>query len=88
MSSGEVGVVLSVEPENRLLPKVALLLDENKKPTQQRIVDLKQQRDLGSEKQHRIKTVLMDGSYGIDLAEFTAANINLGEAAAFFANKD
>lgn len=88
MSSGEVGVVLSVEPENRLLPKVALLLDENKKPTQQRIVDLKQQRDQGAQKQHRIKTVLMDGSFGLDLADFTEQNINLGEASSFLNKKE
>lgn len=83
MTSGEVGVVLSVEPENRLLPKVALLLDENKHPIQQKIVDLKAQREHGASHQHRIKTVLMDGAHGIDLAEFTASNINLGEASNF-----
>lgn len=83
MVSGEVGVVLSVEPENRLLPKVALLLDENKLPMQQRIVDLKAQREAEAEKQHRIKTVLMDGAYGLDLAEFTKANVDLGEAKDF-----
>ena len=80
--------MLSVEPENRLLPKVALLLDENKKPTQQRIVDLKQQRDQGAQKQHRIKTVLMDGSFGLDLADFTEQNINLGEASSFLNKKE
>ena len=47
MSSGEVGVVLSVEPENRLLPKVALLLDADKQPVAQRVVDLKLERDKG-----------------------------------------
>ncbi|MCP5015509.1 MAG: HD-GYP domain-containing protein [Ketobacter sp.] len=83
MVAGEVGIVLSVNPENRLLPKVALLLDENKQPMQQRIVDLKAQREAQAETQHRIKTVLMDGSYGIDLSAFTAANINLGEANPF-----
>ena len=80
MSSGEVGVVLSVEPENRLLPKVALLLDANKQPVTQHIVDLKLERDVGAEVPHRIKTVLMDGSFGIDLAGFTQQNINMGEA--------
>ncbi|HAG96408.1 MAG: hypothetical protein CMK83_14880 [Pseudomonadales bacterium] len=86
MSSGEVGVVLSVEPENRLLPKVALLLDADKQPVAQRVVDLKLERDKGLENPHRIKTVLMDGSYGIDLAEFTQHNINMGEAAGFMAD--
>ena len=29
----------------------------------------------------------MDGSYGIDLAEFTQHNINMGEAAGFMADR-
>jgi len=81
MQSGEVGVVLSVEPENRLLPKVVLLLGPDKKPMPQRIVDLKQQRELRAEQQHRIGKVLLDGAHGISLADFTRANVNLGDAA-------
>ena len=50
------------------------------------VVDLKLERDKGLENPHRIKTVLMDGSYGIDLAEFTQHNINMGEAAGFMAD--
>ena len=53
----------------------------------QRVVDLKLERDKGLENPHRIKTVLMDGSYGIDLAEFTQHNINMGEAAGFMADR-
>lgn len=77
MDSGEVGVVLSADPENRLLPKIALLLDANKHPTAQRIIDLKLERSSATGPQHRIKTVLTDGAYGIDLEEFTRFNINL-----------
>ncbi|MGB3620982.1 HD-GYP domain-containing protein [Ketobacter sp. MCCC 1A13808] len=80
MMSGEVGVVISVDPVNRLLPKVALLLDANKNPMQQRIVDLKRQRDLDAERQLRIRKVLMDGSFGVDLFEFTTRNINMQSA--------
>lgn len=77
MVTGEVGVVLSVEPENRLLPKVALLLGTDKRPINQLIVDLKQQRELQARNPLRVKTVLMDGAHGIDLAKFTNDNINL-----------
>lgn len=77
MDSGEVGVVLSADPENRLLPKIALLLDANKHPVAQRIIDLKLERSTASGPQHRIKAVLTDGAYGIDLEEFTRYNINL-----------
>lgn len=76
MDSGEVGVVLSVDPENRLLPKVSLLLDADKRPLSlQRVIDLKLER-VGDGIQHRVKTVLVDGSYGIDLEAFTRHNIN------------
>lgn len=77
MDSGEVGVVLSADPENRLLPKIALLRDANKKPVPQRVIDLKLERATGTGIQHRIKTVLTDGAYDIDLEEFTRYNINL-----------
>lgn len=77
MASGEVGVVLSADPENRLLPKIALLRDANKQPMPQRIVDLKLERSSASGPQHRIKAVLTDGAHGIDLEEFTHYNINL-----------
>lgn len=77
MESGEVGVVLSADSDNRLLPKIALLLDANKKPIPQRVIDLKLERATGSGIQHRIKMVLTDGAHGIDLEEFTRHNINL-----------
>jgi putative nucleotidyltransferase with HDIG domain len=77
MDSGEVGVVLSADPDNRLLPKIALLRDADKNPAPQRIIDLKLERKKASGVQHRIKTVLTDGAYGIDLEEFTRYNINL-----------
>lgn len=76
MNTGEVGVVLSADPVNRLLPKIALLRDADKRPIPQRIIDLKLQRATDGQ-QHRIKVVLTDGAHGIDLEEFTRYNINL-----------
>jgi HD-GYP domain-containing protein (c-di-GMP phosphodiesterase class II) len=77
MDSGEVGVVLSADSDNRLLPKIALLRDANKHPIPQRVIDLKLERKKTSGVQHRIKSVLTDGAYDIDLEEFTRYNINL-----------
>lgn len=77
MDSGDVGVVLSADSDNRLLPKIALLRDANKHPIPQRVIDLKLERATASGVQHRIKTVLTDGAYDIDLEEFTHYNINL-----------
>ncbi len=80
MGSGEVGVVLSADPDNRLLPKIALLLDADKRPVPQRVIDLKLERSLASGPQHRIRKVLTDGAYGINLEEFTQHNIYLASA--------
>lgn len=77
MNTGEVGIVLSVDPGHRLLPKVALLLDAKKNPMAQYIVDLKTQRETDCPDPMRVQTVLMDGSYGINLENFTHENIKL-----------
>lgn len=79
MDSGEIGVVLSADPDNRLLPKIALLLDANKDPMPQRVIDLKLERTRNSAVQHRIKSVLQDGAHGIDLEAFTRQNINVSK---------
>ena len=43
LSSGEVGIVISVNPEFRLKPKVNVILDSNKRPVYpHRVVDLAQ----------------------------------------------
>lgn len=83
MDTGEIGIVLSADSDNRLLPKIALLLDENKHPVPQRVIDLKLERALGSGVQHRIKAVLKDGAFGIDLEAFTRQNINMGKVPGF-----
>lgn len=79
MSSGEVGIVLSVDPGHRLLPKVALLLDAQKNPMPQYIVDLKQQRETNNSNPMRVHSVLMDGAYGINLEDFTKRNIKIDQ---------
>ncbi len=78
LDTGEVGIVLSVEPGHRLLPKVALLLDADKNPRYQHyIVDLKLQRETNSPTPMHVKTVLMDGAYGINLEQFTKTHLKL-----------
>ena len=69
MSSGEVGVVIAAEASARLKPTVALLTDSNKNPTKEVIVNLKKQRDV--RKPLSVKQVLLDGSYGIDVNDYT-----------------
>lgn len=80
LNTGEVGVVLSADAGNRLLPKIALLRNAGKQPMQQRVIDLKLERATGTGVQHHIKQVLTDGAHGIEMEEFTRYNINLSSA--------
>ena len=74
LNTGEVGIVLTNDPAARLQPKIALVLDKDKQPMQQYIVNLKTIRrdkyDL------KIKQTLKNGSFGITLEEFTRHNVH------------
>ena len=78
LNTGEVGVVLSVDSSNRLSPRVGLVRDAEKRPMQQRVVDLAEQQGVELSQRMRIAQVLVDGSYGVDLESFTRQNIRLG----------
>ncbi len=78
LNSGEVGVVLSVDPDNRLSPRVGLVRDTHKRAMQQRVVDLAEQSGVAPTERLRVAQVLVDGSYGVDLETFTLDNIRLG----------
>ncbi len=69
LTSGEIGIVISVEPQQRLKPVVMLTLDENRNPYfPARIEDLSR---FGSDiaGSPAIKHVLAPGTYGIDPGE-------------------
>ncbi len=73
LSSGEVGVVVASDAENRLHPRVALVLDAAKRPIRKTVVDLKDL-DERQRKAYHIKQVIPDGSYGVSLEQFTATS--------------
>jgi putative nucleotidyltransferase with HDIG domain len=79
LSSGEVGIVISVNPAFRLKPKVNLVLDANKRPLYpHRVLDLAQELAGTPESTRSIRQVLTADTYGIDvrtiLAPFRAAH--------------
>jgi putative nucleotidyltransferase with HDIG domain len=70
LTSGEVGVVISVNTEMRLRPKVLLILDENKNPYYPtRIADLAVYNPDINEMIYGIENVLEPGTYNIDVKE-------------------
>ncbi len=67
LNSGEVGVVLQSPTDRKLKPKIAIILDNNKKPTIHKIIDLQKHtgpNDLA------IKTVLSEDAYDTDLSTY------------------
>lgn len=66
LSTGGVGVVITINRARRLKPKVVLLLTANKKPLSRKVItDLAEHRD-GLGREYKIKRVLPAGTYGIN----------------------
>jgi putative nucleotidyltransferase with HDIG domain len=71
LGSGEVGVVISVEPDHHLLPKLMLVRDPAKQPVYPpRIINLRHYRGLAESEKFAIRRVLQPNAYGIDLKQY------------------
>ena len=69
MSNGEIGIVIEINPVFKLKPKVIALLDENKQPIPERLVDLS--RDLDPFGQIiTIKKTIRPGDCDIDFNKY------------------
>lgn len=71
LTSGQVAVVIGQNNDARLLPKIAIVLDRNKKATRETLVNLRNLVDAQGKPRARIKTMLHDGSYGISMQDYT-----------------
>lgn len=71
LGSGEVGVVISVEPDHHLLPKLMLVRDNAKQPVYPpRIINLRHYRGLAESEKFAVRRVLQPNAYGIDLKKY------------------
>lgn len=77
MDDGEAGFVVSNDPDHRLYPRIALLLDSNKNPMLQHILDLKDKDTEAHVKRRKITCVHPDGTFGLSLEDFTKGNIQI-----------
>ena len=66
LSNGMVGMVLSVDPDNRLHPRVLVTLDENKQTITETAIDLAGDNNQGDEALE-IQAVLPPGSYNLSM---------------------
>lgn len=70
LNSGEIGIVISASPENRLYPKMLLVKDEqNKFYDPPRIINLSQFKDR-EDSRYEIKSVIQPEQVGVDLKRY------------------
>jgi len=69
-SNGEVGIVLATDEQNKLKPKVLLVLDADKKRCQEQVVDLMRDAKDPNGQTYSITQELANGTYSVDLQEY------------------
>jgi hypothetical protein len=70
MSNGEIAIVVEENKKKRLKPKVILLLDEDKKPRPERMVDLSKIDLDASGREYKITKIVKADDFGIDLNKY------------------
>lgn len=70
LASGEVALVLEVNPKAKLKPKILILQDRLNKPCVEHMVDLAMVSQNPDGRQHAIKKVLRPAECGVDLLEY------------------
>ena len=70
MSNGEIAIVVEANLKRRLKPKIILLLDEDKKPRPERMVDLSKMDLDASGQDYLITKIVKADDYGIDLTKY------------------
>lgn len=70
LSSGEVGIIIGCPPGNKLKPRVLVVLDEQKQPCKEWVLDLQQTLRDTRGRPFRVKEVLSCGAFGVAIDEF------------------
>jgi len=70
MSNGEIAIVVEANQKKRLKPKIILLLDEDKNPRAERLLDLSTMDLDASGQEYRISKIVKADDYGIDLNNY------------------
>lgn len=76
MLNGEIGIVLS-NTNDKLRPRVIIILDSAHEPCQQRVVDLFKMDTDQEGTIYQVKTTHNDGSFGIDVGDFQRAGLRM-----------
>jgi HD-GYP domain-containing protein (c-di-GMP phosphodiesterase class II) len=80
LTSGEVGIILSCPPRNKLKPKLIVVRDKNKKTCSERILDLSLNQKDEKGNAIRVKEIFTDGAFGVQLQEYKDKGLKFGIA--------
>lgn len=69
-TNGEVGIVIATNPEVKLQPRIILVLDANKKPLKQRVLNLMDNPVDENGNRYAIASELPNKKYGVDIKDF------------------
>ncbi|MCX7088293.1 MAG: HD-GYP domain-containing protein [Methylococcales bacterium] len=71
MTNGEVGMIIESNPDNKLKPKVLLLLDAQKKPRQEKLIDTADPTLVdGNGEPYKLGKVIKQNAYGLNLRKY------------------
>lgn len=77
MLNGEIGIVLA-NTNDKLKPRVIMILDRHHEPMTQRVADLSQHDADDEGTVYQVKTTHSDGAFGIDVGDFQRAGLRMG----------
>ena len=70
LSSGEVGIIIGCPPDNKLKPRVLVVLDASKQACRERVVDMARSPKDYEGRDLRVRAVECSGTYGIDIEHY------------------
>lgn len=77
LNTGEVGIVLPSDSGNKLQPRILVTLDGEKIICDERIIDLSKEKRPDNKRSYMIRALHPDGTFGIKLADFRTAAIEI-----------
>lgn len=70
LTSGEVGIIIGCPPDNKLKPRLLVVLGPDKQPCRERVVDMARNPQDQHGRPLRVREVEGSGSYGIDIEHY------------------
>lgn len=77
MTNGEVGIILSHDENYQLRPKVIMILDKNKEPQPETIINLAHDPEDSAGNRYAVKAVYRSGVFGVNVADYIQRGLKI-----------